>query len=54
VLSDPRTDDWGVGATRFTRAARSAVEQGLLPKGTGLPVSLPDAIAVFGGKRSKR
>jgi energy-coupling factor transport system ATP-binding protein len=47
VLSDPRTDEWGVGATRFTRAARRAVEQGLLPKGTDLPVSLPDAKAVF-------
>ncbi len=47
VLSDPRTDDWGVGATRFTRAARRAVEQGLLPKGTDLPVSLEDARGVF-------
>jgi energy-coupling factor transporter ATP-binding protein EcfA2 len=47
VLSDPRTDDWGVGATRFTRAARRAVEQGLLPKSTDLPVSLADAMAVF-------
>jgi energy-coupling factor transporter ATP-binding protein EcfA2 len=47
VLSDPRTDDWGVGATRFTRAARLAVEKGLLPKKTELPVSLPDAMKVF-------
>ena len=47
VLSDPRTDDWGVGATRFTRAARRAVEQKLLPKGTDLPVSLEDARGVF-------
>ncbi|MCU1417193.1 MAG: transporter ATP-binding protein [Schumannella sp.] len=47
VLSDPRTDDWGVGATRFTRAARQAIEQGLVPKGTDLPVSLPDALGVF-------
>jgi energy-coupling factor transport system ATP-binding protein len=47
VLADPRTDDWGVGATRFTRAARRAVEQGLLPKGSPLPVSLPDALEVF-------
>ena len=47
VLSDPRTDEWGVGATRFTRAARLAVEKGLLPKKTELPVSLPDAVEVF-------
>jgi energy-coupling factor transport system ATP-binding protein len=53
VLSDPRTDEWGVGATRFTRAARLAVEQGLLAKNTVLPVSLPDAMAVFGGTRAK-
>jgi energy-coupling factor transporter ATP-binding protein EcfA2 len=48
VLSDPLTDEWGVGATRFTRAARLAVEKGLLPKKTDLPVSLPDAVGVFG------
>lgn len=48
VLSDPRTDDWGVGATRFTRAARAAVERKLLPATTVLPVSLPDALEVFG------
>jgi len=48
VLSDPRTDEWGVGATRFTRAARRAIEQGLLSKATDLPVSLPDALEVFG------
>ena len=47
VLSDPRTDEWGVGATRFTRAARRAVERGLLTKTTVLPVSLPDAREVF-------
>lgn len=48
VLSDPRTDEWGVGATRFTRAARAAVERKLLPAKTVLPVSLPDALGVFG------
>ncbi|CAN5307982.1 ATP-binding cassette domain-containing protein [soil metagenome] len=47
VLADPRTDEWGVGATRFTRAARRAVEQKLLPAKTELPVSLPDALEVF-------
>lgn len=54
VLSDPRTDEWGVGATRFTRAARRAAEQGLIPADGELPVSLPDAMAVFGGKRAAR
>jgi energy-coupling factor transporter ATP-binding protein EcfA2 len=49
VLADPRTDEWGVGATRFTRAARLAVEKGLLPKKTELPVSLEDAVGVFDG-----
>jgi energy-coupling factor transport system ATP-binding protein len=47
VLSDPRCEEWGVGTTRFTRAARAAVEQKLLPAGTELPVSLDDAKAVF-------
>jgi energy-coupling factor transporter ATP-binding protein EcfA2 len=47
VLADPRTDEWGVGATRFTRAARAAVEQKLLPATIELPVSLEDAKAVF-------
>jgi energy-coupling factor transporter ATP-binding protein EcfA2 len=48
VLSDPRTEEWGVGSTRFTRAARSAIEQKLLPAKSDLPVSLEDAKAVFG------
>ncbi|MBX3195489.1 MAG: ABC transporter ATP-binding protein [Microbacteriaceae bacterium] len=47
VLADPRTDEWGVGSTRFTRAARRAIEQKLLPATTALPVSLEDAKAVF-------
>jgi len=47
VLADPRTDEWGVGATRFTRAARAAVAQKLLPATTELPVSLEDAKGVF-------
>ena len=48
VLSDPRTDDWGVGATRITRAARAAISQKLIPATTEPPVSLPDAKVVFG------
>ncbi|MEP6843740.1 MAG: ABC transporter ATP-binding protein [Pseudolysinimonas sp.] len=47
VLSDPRTDEWGVGATRFTRAARAAIAQNLLPEKIELPVSLQDAREVF-------
>jgi energy-coupling factor transport system ATP-binding protein len=47
VLADPRTEEWGVGSTRFTRAARAAIEQKLLPAKTELPVSLEDAKAVF-------
>jgi energy-coupling factor transporter ATP-binding protein EcfA2 len=48
VLADERTEQWGVGSTRFTRAARRAIEQKLLPAKTELPVSLADAEAVFG------
>lgn len=47
VLADERVDEWGVGATRFTRAARLAVERGKLPAATVLPVSLEDATEVF-------
>jgi energy-coupling factor transporter ATP-binding protein EcfA2 len=47
VLSDPRTEEWGIGTTRFTRAARAAVAQKLLPASTELPVSLADATGVF-------
>lgn len=47
VLSDERSEEWGVGATRFTRAARRAIEQGRLAAGAELPVSLEDAKAVF-------
>jgi len=51
VLVDPRVEEWGVGATRFTRAARLAVERKLLPASAELPVSLEDAVAVFGTGR---
>lgn len=47
VLADPRTEEWGVGSTRFTRAARAAIDQKLLPAKTDLPVSLEDAKKVF-------
>ena len=48
VLSDPRTDQWGVSATRYTRAARLAREQGLVPADAPLPVSFEQAAAFFG------
>ena len=50
VLSDLRLDDWGVGNTRYTDAAASASERGLLDI-TELPVSYQDAVDAFGGAR---
>ncbi|MFT4109526.1 energy-coupling factor ABC transporter ATP-binding protein [Propionicimonas sp.] len=47
ILADPRTDAWGVGATRYTRAGRLAGERGLLPASTPLPVSFDQAVATF-------
>ena len=47
TLTDPRLDEWGVGATRFTDAAASARNRGLLDSDVELPVSLQDAIGVF-------
>ncbi|MCB0911465.1 MAG: hypothetical protein KDB60_07610, partial [Propionibacteriaceae bacterium] len=51
ILADPRTDEWGVGATRYTRAARLAREQGLGPADAAVPVSFEQAAAWFGGAR---
>jgi energy-coupling factor transporter ATP-binding protein EcfA2 len=51
VLGDERLDEWGVGNTRFTDAAAAAVKRGLLPVETDLPVSLTDAVDVFGAAR---
>lgn len=48
MLADPRLDEWGIGATRFTDAASTARDRGLLAADVELPVSLPDATAVFG------
>lgn len=47
MLADPRLEDWGIGTTRFTAAATSARERGLLPGDVELPVSLADAASVF-------
>lgn len=49
VLADQRLDDWGVGNTRYTDAAHLAVERGLLPKSTEIPVTYDEAFVTFGG-----
>lgn len=54
TLADPRLDGWGIGATRFTDAAASAVAKGLLPQGTPLPVSLGDATETFSSYSASR
>lgn len=50
VFVDERLDGWGIGATRYTRAAREAVRRGLLPTRRALPVTVEDAEAAFGGR----
>lgn len=47
ILSDPRLEEWGVGTTRFTAAAKAARAQGFLTSETELPVSLNDAVSTF-------
>ena len=54
VFVDDRLDGWGIGATRFTRAAREAVRRGLLPVRSALPVTVEDAMATFGRGRGVR
>jgi energy-coupling factor transport system ATP-binding protein len=44
VLSEALAQPWGVGATRYTRAAQAAVQRGLLPAGSRLPVTLEQAL----------
>ena len=48
VLADERLGGWGIGATRYTRAARLARERGLIGAELPLPVSFDQAAAVFG------
>ncbi len=48
VFADDRLDGWGIGATRYTRAAREAVRRGLLPARQALPVTVEDAEDAFG------
>lgn len=47
VLSDERLEEWGVGSTRYTLAARFAAARGLLSPGEQLPVSLAEAVDTF-------
>jgi energy-coupling factor transporter ATP-binding protein EcfA2 len=47
VLTDPRLDEWGVGCTRYTAAARRARGRGLWPAERELPVALDAAVAGF-------
>lgn len=54
MLADPRLESWGVGATRFTAAARAAHAKGLLPQETELPVSLADAVSTFSSFSAKK
>ena len=45
VLSEAALQPWGVGATRYTRAAQEALRRGLLPTaGDLLPVTLDQAL----------
>ncbi|PZQ88084.1 MAG: ABC transporter ATP-binding protein [Leifsonia xyli] len=49
ILADPQMAEWGVGSTRYTQAGRRALERGLLPDGTPIPVSFDEAARVFAG-----
>ena len=54
MLADQRLEEWGIGATRFTSAARVARDRSLLEKGVELPVSLSDAVPVFSAFAEKK
>ncbi|MCX7851574.1 MAG: energy-coupling factor ABC transporter ATP-binding protein [Caldilineales bacterium] len=47
VLTRPEMETWGVGATRYTQAARRGQAQGLAPTDRPLPVTLPQAVAFW-------
>jgi len=51
VLADDRLDQWGVGSTRFTSAARAAISAGLASADSAIPVSLNEAVSYFSGGR---
>lgn len=46
VLTDPELENWGVGSTQYTRAARLAVERGYI-EASGLPITLDQAVDHF-------
>jgi energy-coupling factor transport system ATP-binding protein len=52
VLTDPALQEVALSPTRYTRAARLAVEAGLTPTGRPLPVTLAQAAAFFGAQTS--
>jgi ABC-type hemin transport system ATPase subunit len=47
ALADPLMEEIGVGATRYTRAARLAQARGLVPPDRPLPVTLDQAVEFF-------
>jgi energy-coupling factor transport system ATP-binding protein len=47
VLAAPDLEQYGLSPTRYTRAARLAVERGLAPAGAALPVTLEEAVEFF-------
>jgi energy-coupling factor transporter ATP-binding protein EcfA2 len=47
VLAEAGLETLGIAATRYTQAARAAVERGLLPADRPMPVTLDDAIRYF-------
>ncbi|GAA2908565.1 energy-coupling factor transporter ATP-binding protein EcfA2 [Microbacterium keratanolyticum] len=52
ILADPRTEEWGIGSTRVTTAARMLAAQGRFETSQTLPVSVEDAVVAFGTERS--
>jgi energy-coupling factor transporter ATP-binding protein EcfA2 len=44
VLSKALEQPWGVGATRYTRAAQAAMQRGILSADSPLPVTLEQAL----------
>jgi energy-coupling factor transport system ATP-binding protein len=52
VLASELLPQQGIGISRYTSTARKAVEVGLLPPHQPLPVTLGEALNVFGRKRS--
>ncbi len=54
ILADERLEEWGIGSTRFTSAARLARDRELLARNVDLPVSLADAVPLFTGFSTKK